>query len=128
MRPKELLPGLFTLSSRRMVNLFWIIDGNSVTLIDTGFKGSAEAILQGIAACGRRPEEVRDILVTHCHRDHAGSLAPLKSSAGATTYMHPLDAAMVRQGQTMRPVFLKDGTGPRKAASFLRAAAARMAA
>jgi glyoxylase-like metal-dependent hydrolase (beta-lactamase superfamily II) len=102
--PKELLPGLFTMSSGGIVNLFWIIDGNTVTLIDTGLKGTADRILQNIAACGRQPQDVRDILVTHCHRDHAGSLAALKNRTGATTYMHPIDAEMVRQGKSMRPV------------------------
>ena len=102
--PKELLPGLYTLSSGGIVNLFWIIDGDTVTLIDTGFKGSADSILAGIAACGRKPQDVRDILVTHCHRDHAGSLVPLKTRTVAITSMHPVDAEMVRRGESMRPV------------------------
>lgn len=102
--PKELLPGLFTMSSGGIVNLFWIIDENTVTLIDTGLRGTADRVLQNIAACGSRPQDVHDILVTHCHRDHAGSLAALKVRTGATTYMHPIDAEMVRLGKTMRPI------------------------
>jgi glyoxylase-like metal-dependent hydrolase (beta-lactamase superfamily II) len=105
MPPKEVLPGLFTIRSKRIVNVFWIVDGETVTLIDTGLAGSADTILEGIAACGRQPADVRHILVTHCHRDHAGSLAALKERTGATTYMHPLDAEMVRQGRSMRPIF-----------------------
>jgi hypothetical protein len=45
MHPIEVLPGLFTLRSKRIVNLFWIVDGETVTLIDTGLAGSADAIL-----------------------------------------------------------------------------------
>jgi glyoxylase-like metal-dependent hydrolase (beta-lactamase superfamily II) len=105
MRPTEVLPGLFTIRSKLIVNVFWIVDGNSVTLIDTGLAGSADKILRGIAACGRQPRDVRDILVTHCHRDHAGSLAALKQRTGATTYMHPLDAELVRQGRCMRTLY-----------------------
>jgi len=104
MSPKELLPGLFTLYCRKTVNLFLIVDDESVTLIDTGFPGSADDILNAVTTCGRRPEDVADILVTHCHSDHAGSLAELKERTGATSYMHPTDAEFVRRGKTMRPV------------------------
>jgi glyoxylase-like metal-dependent hydrolase (beta-lactamase superfamily II) len=103
MRPKQLLPGLFTLRSK-VVNIFWIVDGQSVTVIDTGFAGSAEAILKVIAECGRGSQDVRAILVTHCHWDHAGSLAALQAGTDATTYMHPEDAALVREGRCARPI------------------------
>jgi glyoxylase-like metal-dependent hydrolase (beta-lactamase superfamily II) len=101
--PKELLPGLFALRIK-FVNVFWIVDGDSVTLIDTGLPGSEEPILEGIASSGRGPQDVNAILVTHCHYDHSGSLAALKNRTGATTYMHPFDAELVREGKTMRPV------------------------
>jgi glyoxylase-like metal-dependent hydrolase (beta-lactamase superfamily II) len=103
LRPKELLPGLFALRIK-FVNVFWIVDGDSVTLIDTGLPGNDGTILDAISTCGRKPDDVRAILVTHCHYDHSGSLAALKNRTGATTYMHPLDAELVRQGRTMRPV------------------------
>lgn len=109
MLPKALLPGLFTMHSKIVVNVFWIVDGESVTIIDTGFAGSAEAILNGITACGRRAQDVRAILVTHCHWDHAGSLAALQAGTKATTYMHPDDAALVRVGLCARPCFPSPG-------------------
>ncbi len=112
MRPHQVLPGLFTIRSKVIVNVFWIVDGDSVTLIDTGFAGSAETILAGIAACGRKASDVRVILVTHCHRDHAGSLAALKARTGATIYMHPLDAELVRQGRCMRVMHPSPGFLP----------------
>src|SRR5262249_47483555 len=51
---------------------------------------------------GRRPADIRRILVTHCHADHSGSLAEMKRLTGAPAAMHPLDAAMVREGKSMR--------------------------
>lgn len=104
MQSKELLPGLFALDSQKKVNLFLIVDEGSVTLVDTGFPGSAGDILNAVAACGRQPRVVNHILVTHCHNDHAGSLAELKAETGATCFMHAIDAELVRQGKTMRPV------------------------
>jgi glyoxylase-like metal-dependent hydrolase (beta-lactamase superfamily II) len=52
---------------------------------------------------------VRNILVTHCHPDHAGSLAALKRATGAAAFMHLDDAAMVRAGSTMRPMWAAPG-------------------
>jgi glyoxylase-like metal-dependent hydrolase (beta-lactamase superfamily II) len=49
------------------------------------------------------PADLRQILVTHCHADHAGSLAKLKQDTGALAYLHPLDAEMVRAGNAFRP-------------------------
>ncbi len=104
MTPQEPLPGLFTFVNRKTVNLFLIVDEESVTIVDTGFPGSGDEVLGAVAACGRGPDDVADILVTHCHSDHAGSLAELKARTAAASYMHPTDAEFVRQGKTMRPV------------------------
>ena len=108
MRPKQLLPGLYSVRSK-VANVFWIVDGESVTVIDTGFAGSTDAILKAIAASGHRPEDVRSILVTHSHWDHAGSLAALQANTKATTSMHPDDAALVRKGYCARPVVPSPG-------------------
>jgi glyoxylase-like metal-dependent hydrolase (beta-lactamase superfamily II) len=85
------------------VNAF-VLDAEELVIVDTGTPGSAPKILQAIAELGRQPEEVTHILVTHAHADHFGGLAALKQATGANAVMHPLDAAMVRQGQTMRQV------------------------
>jgi glyoxylase-like metal-dependent hydrolase (beta-lactamase superfamily II) len=61
-------------------------------------------LLDAVRSIGRRPEEIRQILVTHCHSDHAGSLAELKRLTGAPATMHAIDAAMVREGRALRPL------------------------
>jgi glyoxylase-like metal-dependent hydrolase (beta-lactamase superfamily II) len=76
---------------------------DGLVLIDTGTPADAEQILGSIADLGREPADVRHILVTHCHVDHAGGLAKLKDATGAPAYMHPTDAEMVRSGQALRP-------------------------
>jgi len=100
---KEIVPDLFQISLG-MVNAFLIDSDDGLTLIDTGVAGSSEKILQAIRMLGRQPADLQHILVTHCHGDHTGSLAELKEKSDALAYMHLEDAAMVRVGQTMRPV------------------------
>lgn len=96
MTPKPILPNLYALPLNK-VNAFLLTAGE-LTLIDTGFPGSAAAILQAVRALGHQPEAIRHILITHCHPDHAGSLAALQEATGATTYAHPLDAPEIRAG------------------------------
>jgi len=69
-----------------------------------GLAVHAPTILGAVGEIGGQPSAVRQILVTHCHGDHAGGLAELKRRTGAPAVMHPLDAAMVREGRTVRPL------------------------
>ena len=97
---KPIVPHVYTIPLG-FVNAF-LIDDNGLTLIDTGTPGSSGKILQAIRELGRQPSDVRRILVTHCHADHTGSLAVVKRLTHAAVYMHPLDAALVRNGQAGR--------------------------
>jgi glyoxylase-like metal-dependent hydrolase (beta-lactamase superfamily II) len=91
------------------VNAFLLETSDGLVLVDTGIPGSARVIEQALASIGKRPADVRHILVTHCHADHAGSLAEMKRRTGAPATMHPLDAAMVREGKCRRPLVPSPG-------------------
>lgn len=97
-----IVPGVYAIPLGA-VNAF-LIQTNELTLIDTGAPGSTKKILQAVREIGKQPKDIRHILVTHCHADHAGSLAELKEITGAATYMHAADAAMVRAGRATRPM------------------------
>ena len=92
---KQIAPDLFMLSLG-FVNAFLLVDGDDMTLIDTGFPSSAGQILDAVRSLGRKPSDLRHILVTHCHVDHAGVLAELKRSTGATTAPEPVAARLDR--------------------------------
>jgi glyoxylase-like metal-dependent hydrolase (beta-lactamase superfamily II) len=100
---KEVAPGFYELPLGQ-VNAHIGVDDAGLTLVDTGYPGSAEKILAAIRELGHDPAELKHIVVTHCHEDHAGSLAELQRLTGATTYMHPIDAALVREGRCLRPL------------------------
>ena len=102
MAAKQIVPGVYAVSLGP-ANAF-LIDADGLTLIDTGVPGSADTILQAVRGLGRQASDIRQILVTHCHPDHSGSLATLKRATGAPAYMHPLDAALVREGKATRPM------------------------
>src|SRR6185436_12053969 len=85
------------------VNAF-LLDAGELTLIDTGLPESADKIRAAVESLGRTPSEIKHVIVTHCHPDHAGGLAAIKRLTTAPVYMHAADAAMVRQGDGKRPL------------------------
>jgi glyoxylase-like metal-dependent hydrolase (beta-lactamase superfamily II) len=56
----------------RAVNVYALCSGDDVTLVDGGwaFTGSLEHLEAGLRQIGRRLDDVRQVLVTHAHRDH----------------------------------------------------------
>ncbi|KIQ08121.1 MBL fold metallo-hydrolase [Rhodococcus sp. MEB064] len=67
------------------VNWTLLVDGEDVTLVDSGYPRYVGAVLESLARVGRRPEDVRAILLTHAHIDHIGGAAHF-----ATTYGTPV--------------------------------------
>ena len=107
---RAVVPGLWRVRLG-MVNAYLLDDGD-LTLVDTGMPGSEKAIFAAFAALGRRPEELRRIIVTHAHADHSGGLAALKRATRAEALMHASDAALVRRGVSSRPLTPSPGPFP----------------
>ena len=97
---KQIAPQLYVIPLGG-VNAF-LIDVKELVLIDTGVPGSSVTIFEAIEAIGRKSSDLQHILVTHCHPDHAGSLAELKKRTGAEAYMHPIEAAITRTGKLVQ--------------------------
>ncbi|MFF9347092.1 MBL fold metallo-hydrolase [Streptomyces sp. NPDC014734] len=83
------------------VHLIRLPDG--CALVDTGVPGSAPAVLDALDRLGHRPEEVRQIVLTHSHLDHMGAAADLVAATGARVLAGALDAPFVR-GTAPEPV------------------------
>lgn len=63
----------------------WLLEGEPLTLIDTGPKrdDSLAALEEGLAARGRRIEDLELLLLTHHHLDHTGLAATIRERSGA---------------------------------------------
>ena len=60
--------------------------GDALVLVDGGLPQSAALIVANIRALGFDPLDIRAILVSHAHFDHAGGIAALQRMTGATVY------------------------------------------
>ncbi len=66
-----------------------------LSLIDCGYAGSSGRIGRAIEGHGRTIAELRRVVVTHGHPDHAGSARDL-AALGAAILVHPADAERLR--------------------------------
>ena len=71
-------------------------------LIDGGLPESAALIRANVRALGFRMEDVRLLLNSHAHFDHAGGLAELQRASGARVAASPWSADVIGRGTTER--------------------------
>jgi glyoxylase-like metal-dependent hydrolase (beta-lactamase superfamily II) len=68
-----------------------LVDADGVVLLDTGFPGDGNRIKRAMHRLGLGSSDVRAILLTHGHIDHAGNVAELQAWCGAPVYAHLLE-------------------------------------
>jgi glyoxylase-like metal-dependent hydrolase (beta-lactamase superfamily II) len=98
---EEIFPFIYAIPGG-YVNTFLLTEEDGLTLIDSGLKGTERKIGRAIRQLGRKPSEVRNVLITHHHGDHVGSLAAIVAQSGAAVWAHPLDAPIIA-GEKPRP-------------------------
>lgn len=71
-------------------------------LIDAATPQAGPQILANIRALGFKPEDVRAIVFSHEHHDHAGSLAELQRATGAPVYARAPAVGVLTRGKPDR--------------------------
>ena len=82
-------------------NVFLLVEDAGLTVIDTGQPGSGPKVAAYVRQIGRRPEDLRHIVLTHQHVDHVGGAAYLAAETGAAVLAHPLDTPAI-EGRAKR--------------------------
>lgn len=81
-KPGRLSEGVYMIDARgyrseRTTSIFVLQGSRRAAVLDTGGRSSAAPILSGLREMKVDPEDVRYLLVSHRHTDHAGGAAPL---------------------------------------------------
>jgi glyoxylase-like metal-dependent hydrolase (beta-lactamase superfamily II) len=78
-----------------VVNAYLLRVDAGFGLIDTGPRGCEADVLDALDRVGGVPAELRHIVLTHSHKDHAGSAAALVALTGAMVHAGAKDAPVV---------------------------------
>ncbi|HKS21291.1 MAG TPA: subclass B3 metallo-beta-lactamase [Thermoanaerobaculia bacterium] len=87
------------------VTSFLITTPQGHILLDGGFEETAPMIVANVQRLGFRIEDVRFLLSSHAHYDHAGGLAALKKATGAQFVASRGDAPLLARGGHDDPQF-----------------------
>jgi metallo-beta-lactamase class B len=80
------------------VTSFLIVTPAGHILLDSGFAETVPLIRRNVARLGFRLEDVKILINSHAHYDHAGGLAQLKRETGAQLAASEADAALLAAG------------------------------
>lgn len=80
-----------------LVNWTLVTDETGVMLIDTGFPGNRDDVLQSLRELGFGIEDLRAILLTHAHIDHFGSAIWFAETHGTPVYCHAAEVGHAKR-------------------------------
>ena len=66
-----------------------------LTLVDTGTEKDSPRIRRALRKLGRKPRDIRQILLTHGHGDHAGGAKQMHDLTGAPVFAGAADAEVI---------------------------------
>jgi glyoxylase-like metal-dependent hydrolase (beta-lactamase superfamily II) len=84
-----------------MINCHLVIDEKGCILVDAGLPGSEHKIERVLKAHGLAFKDVKLIVITHAHVDHAGSAAHVRELSGAPILAHEGDLDYYLQKKKM---------------------------
>jgi glyoxylase-like metal-dependent hydrolase (beta-lactamase superfamily II) len=112
-KTEQLADGVWRVEVGLYVNAFVLAndgsgDAGGLTVVDTGWRSGGSRLVRSIRMLGLDPRAVGDVLLSHCHADHAGSAARFaSSSARSRVWAGAGDLAAVR-GEAPEPLAVAD--------------------
>lgn len=86
----EIAPNIFRFDTGPF-NWYVVRDGSRLTLVDSGFPGHFQILVDGLRSLGNSIQDIEAVLLTHAHADHMGMAELVRKEANATVYIHKDD-------------------------------------
>ena len=84
------------------VNCFLVEDSKGFTLVDTGYDGDEVKIYAALKEIGKQPSDLKQIILTHLHADHAGAASTIQKSLKIPVYASETDGDSLAKGMSLR--------------------------
>jgi glyoxylase-like metal-dependent hydrolase (beta-lactamase superfamily II) len=86
-----------------MVNAYLLQTEDGLVLVDAGWPNKTDLIFKAVQDSGNDPTNIRHLVLTHGHIDHAGSAAEVLRRTGARSYAHTADLDLIHGGKAEHP-------------------------
>lgn len=100
---KELIMNLEILRITLGVNSSYLIKGKDIVMIDGGNPQKLGLFKRKLSKLGIEPDEIKLIVLTHSHFDHAGSARDIRDLTGAKIAIHESERSYVESGGMIIP-------------------------
>lgn len=87
---RNVAPGVHRLA-HAAVSCYLVEEAGALTVVDAGLPALWRYLQQALTALGRRPADVRAVVLTHAHFDHIGVARRIQQEWGVPVLAHPLE-------------------------------------
>ena len=111
--PARITSDIYLVGQDHVSNLTYMIDCGTegVAIIDPTYESEFERTLANVEKCGKSRKDIRWVVNTHCHVDHAMADKKFRD-LGARIAVHEADAAAIEKGSRVTAYYLiKEDTG-----------------
>lgn len=107
--PARIAPDVYLVGQDRISNLTYMLDcgPEGVAIVDPTYETEFDRTVANVEKCGRNRKDIRWVINTHCHVDHAMADRQFRD-LGAKIAIHEADAAAVEKGTRVTAYFLSD--------------------
>jgi glyoxylase-like metal-dependent hydrolase (beta-lactamase superfamily II) len=108
--PARIAADVYLVGQDHVSNLTYMLDCGTegVAIIDPTYESEFERTIANVEKCGRKREDIRWVVNTHCHVDHA--MADKKfHDMGALIAVHEADAPAIEKGTRVTAYYLATG-------------------
>ncbi|MBF9066507.1 MBL fold metallo-hydrolase [Streptacidiphilus fuscans] len=95
----RLAPGVVRIPTTGRDNAFLVDGDDGFTLVDVGWADAAVPILGALAELGRKPSDIKRVVLTHAHPDHVQGVARLRDATGARILVHHAEQTWLEGGR-----------------------------